>query len=312
MTLTEFTGIWEEIEEGKSVSIQRRVNSMHPLNIFFGYDSIGKREFIVVTEIKPELKLKSAAIDIKIGSRKDNRFAVCFKLVEKRQEAVFVKLCWDLFEFTSDSLNELDGINKIQNRFRIWQKLFDEGNDGLLSEQVIKGLIGELIFLKNYAFKQYGVEDAVNSWIGPYYSHKDFSFETNWYEIKTIAPSARSITISSLEQLASEETGYIYCMVIDKTSSTAADRINLPSLINRIRNIADANESAGIEFENKLIEAGYIDTDEYYNYNYSFVECRKYIIDNKFPKLTGDNVDDAITEVKYKINLSSIGNWLVE
>lgn len=312
MMLTEFSDLWNKIEVGKIVSIQRRIDSLHPLNIFFGYDTLGFREFIVVTEISPHLQLNSASINIEIGIRKDEKFAVCFRLTDKHKEAVFVHLCWDLFEYTNDSSDDVDGIKKIQNRFRIWQKLFDEGNDGLLSIQAIKGLIGELVFLKTYAFEDYGIENAIKSWIGPHNAHKDYWFESSWYEIKTIDSGTKDITISSLEQLASDVIGFIVCVIVEKTSKTATNRLNLPIIVDSIRTMLNDNEEIRLEFESKLLEIGYFDRDEYYNFNFAYIESKKYIVDKGFPKITSSNVDNAITEVKYKISLASIRNWLVE
>jgi len=312
MMLTEFSDLWNRIDEGKSTSIQRRIDSSHPLNLFFGYDPIGSREFIMVTEILPNLKLNSASIDIETGIRRDKQFAICFRLIDIHQEAVFVQLCWDLFEHTRDSSDEVNGIKKIQNRFKIWQKLFDEGNDGLLSIKAIKGLVGELIFLKTYACEHYGIENAVKSWIGPHNAHKDYWFESTWYEIKTIDSATKDITISSLEQLASEVIGFIVCMIVEKTSKTATNRLNLPFLVDSIRAILNDNEEIRLEFDSKLIEVGYFDRDEYYNFNFAYIESKKYIVDKEFPKITSEIVDDAITEVKYKISLASIRNWLTE
>ena len=46
------------------------------------------------------------------------------------------------------------------------------------------GIIGELLFLKDTMIPTFGVEKAIESWMGPEKTHKDFSFDDKWIEIK--------------------------------------------------------------------------------------------------------------------------------
>ncbi len=56
----------------------------------------------------------------------------------------------------------------------------------MLSESEIMGLMGELLFLRDFLFEKYGKGEALKSWSGQELTHKDFSYNNKWYEVKAI------------------------------------------------------------------------------------------------------------------------------
>ena len=46
------------------------------------------------------------------------------------------------------------------------------------------GLIGELLFLRDEMIPTKGLDAALESWMGPEKTHKDFSYDNDWYEVK--------------------------------------------------------------------------------------------------------------------------------
>lgn len=120
------------------------------------------------------------------------------------------------------------------------------GSSKLLSENEVLGLIGELLFLKDFAFKVYGVSTGLNGWSGPEPTHKDFSFENNWYEIKTINSYKNSVSISSLEQLDSEFDGHLIVYTMEKMSPSF-NGVKLNSLV------ANINELITLDTDNSFL-----------------------------------------------------------
>ena len=126
-----------------------------------------------------------------------------------RYEGIFYKFCDDLVESTRAIFEESMGMSFVCKRYNSWKKLFYNLNKTTLSESQQMGLIGELLFLKNDMFKNYTIEEAINSWSGCDKTHKDFSIGDDWYEIKSSASNSLTIKISSLEQLDSETDGIL-------------------------------------------------------------------------------------------------------
>lgn len=86
-------------------------------------------------------------------------------------------------------------------------ELFTKTRTSLLSENEIRGLLGELIFLKENMFKKYQMNRSIISWQGCEKAHKDFEINAEWYEVKTIRQNGDTVTISSIEQLDDEKDG---------------------------------------------------------------------------------------------------------
>ena len=105
----------------------------------------------------------------------------------------------------------------------------------LLSEQEIKGLIGELFFLKNYLIKKIGYYDALEAWIGPSYATQDFVLKNEWYEIKTTSINSQEISISSVEQLDTINKGKLVVLYLDKTSALDDNKLTINEIVLNIK-----------------------------------------------------------------------------
>lgn len=288
----------------------QRVDDEHILDIYLGKDTNNSRELLIISDIEPAKMRSSKSIEILKGVRKDNRWATQIKLLKKEQEEVFTHLCWDLIEYSRSAKNKTIGFKIVIARFLKWQKLMEDGNE-LLPNEVIKGIIGELLYAKNILKKRYNYDAIFSAWIGPDGADKDFVFEETWAEIKAIKIGRSVITISSMEQLSSKNEGVLVVAMVDNTSSADVNGFSIASLINEFRNMLSASPSALFDYESKLLQLGYIDRKEYYDRYYVFYGFRFYRVGEEFPKLQRETVPNEIVKVKYDIALSEIKEFEV-
>ena len=89
-------------------------------------------------------------------------------------------------------------------RYKNWQKFLQYMKGDVMSFQRQKGLLGELLYLKEILISM-DKEAAVEAWVGPEGSDQDFVFSDTWTEVKSVALSAESVSISSLQQLYQEK-----------------------------------------------------------------------------------------------------------
>lgn len=174
----------------------------------------------------------------------------------------------------------------------------------ILSEHEIKGLIGELLFLKDEMFPLWGISNSISSWTGPDASKKDFSIENTWYEIKTIEYGKKTVGISSLEQLESLVDGVLVVYQLEKMSS-GFNGITLNNLINEILHMVSLLPDKQL-FIDKLHKVGFSFSDVYDEYVYDKRELSKYRVNESFPKLVKNRVPQAIAKAAYEITLSEI------
>ena len=179
-----------------------------------------------------------------------------------------------------------------------------------LNENEILGLIGELLFLQNYAIKNYGGTDGLNGWSGPEPTHKDFSFNENWFEIKSINSFKNSVLISSIEQLDGDGNGYLIVYKMEKMSPNF-NGLTLNKLVKQILNTLELESEKDLFIE-KLKKVGYSYNDCYDDSVYNFISLDNYIIKDKFPRLRANQLPCGIGRVQYEILLPLIETFKVE
>ena len=309
MRIEDLTEKWNTVPSADS-SFQR-IDDSHILDIFVGKDSGFHREIMIISDIEPAKINSNKALDIQKGVRKDNRWATRIKLIKNEEEEVFTHLCWDLIEHSRKASTKTLALEILINRFLKWQKLMESGT-ALLSEEKIRGIIGELLYAKNYLYILMGWDAVFSAWLGPDGSDKDFVFDDTWAEVKTIKPGKTSVVISSLEQMESDKVGYLVVMVLDNTSASDIDGFSFAGLIDEIRSALQLCPSAAFEFESKLFELGYSYHREYYEKHYVLQNTRKFVVDDSFPKLLKSNMPKGIVKAQYDIALSEIISYETE
>lgn len=231
---------------------------------------------------------------------------VRFTLLEHKFEEEFLRLCWDLVEYTKDSsAPEKD----FKRRYKSWKKLFKRASKDIINREVQRGLAGELLFLQEAA-SHLGYAAAVDAWIGPDDGYQDFVFENTWAEIKTIAHNARFVNISSLEQLSPKNEGYL---AVIRTKDVSEGGISLISLADDICNELRSSPSALDLFETKLTKVGFNreHAEEYEKNRFEILRRDYYSVADDFPRICVGDISPAIDSVNYRILLNAIDGFRI-
>lgn len=289
----------------------QRIDDMHILDIFIGKDSDLRRELMVVSDIEPAKITSSKILDIQKGIRKDKRWATRIKLLNNAESEVFTHLCWDLIEHSRKASSKSLALEILIARFLKWQKLMENGSD-LLSESVIRGMIGEIIYARKIIHSNLGWDEVLSAWLGPDGSDRDFVFNDTWVEVKTIKPGKNSVTISSLEQLDSEKPGTLGVVILDNTSSSDIEGFSFADIIDDMRDELRAYPNAMFHFEAKLMELGYSEHREYHEKHYVLRKIRAYAVQDEFPKIKRSDLPGAIVQASYEISLGEISSFETE
>jgi hypothetical protein len=235
-----------------------------------------------------------------------------YQLLYILENDIYLELFLDFFEDIIKCIENNTG-NDLEisyQRWCLWKKMFNSSYM-ILNENRIQGLIGELYFLKDFMFKKYNMQDSLLSWGGPQFNKKDFEICKVWFEIKSTLNINGNIKISSLNQLDSNNQGYLAIVYLEKSTNTNDDAINLNKLVDIIINSIPTDQDKNI-FINKLNGWGYSRDEQYNKYNYIKNEIKIYNINDKFPKLTINNVPKGIVEAEYEISLVYLSEYEVK
>lgn len=288
----------------------KRVSSTHPLDLYLGYNEIGKKTLALIIENVEMAFQSTKLIEVKITTRQDGKKAVRFSLLDDTETDIFYKFCEDIIENTKNA-NQSDSLKIINSRWNRWLNMFKNPHLLIMGEKEIRGLIGELVFLRDYLFKEYTVEKAIESWVGSQGSHKDVEIEDTWYEIKTCYQSSKSVTISSVEQLDSKNDGYLCIIELEDSNRYVKGHLSLNKLIKQINDmILDINLQN--IFLKKVNDAGYSYFEEYDNYIYFCKDIKKYLVNNKFPRLRKQDLPKEIATVSYELLIPNLKDFLKE
>jgi hypothetical protein len=309
LTINDLAFKWNAMREVPGEPVYQGYDATHPLQFFIGLDPVGNREFFIIVSNKPgNVPACSRSIEVSAGSRRDGTYTLVFRLVQADQQEVFTHLCWDLAEASRPCSDKEKGLAVVLTRYALWQRLMERANMGLLTEQELKGLFGEIYFLKNRLLDYYGVDKAVAGWIGPTKADRDFIYDDFWYEVKTTNPGAPSLKISSIEQLDTDDEGRIAWVQAEKTASTDPEAISVPLLINETKMALEGFPEAIEIFIMRVLESGFVNRKEYYDLYFACRSIRLFSVTEGFPRIRRKNIDTGIMAASYEISISDISS----
>lgn len=304
MLYEEFKDRWNSMDSTPNGFLTLDIN--HPLDLHIGHYNSQFKSLIIMDTGRIESIPSSFAVSAVNSELKNGKWILEFRLIHESYEEEYLRLCWDMIDYSSTSSAPLKAFI---HKYLTWQRLLQYANKNVLSFERQKGLLGELLCLKE-CMDVFGAETGVNAWQGPDGSDQDFQYDNTWIEVKTTALASENVKISSLQQLEQEQDGELRVYVLEK-SAEGKERYNLVNVVNTIRQDLAHSYQILDHFEMKLFKYGYRKAHEefYYEHFFRLVDTMKYCVDEKFPKLIRSNVDVAVTACKYELSLSAIDKF---
>ncbi len=285
-----------------------RVDERHPLNLYVGIDNDGRKALRFCGDFSPVRLPDTKAVKVTHLQFKNGGKGLQFSLVDPLCADLFYAFCNDMIQSSFDGANQLGGYHFLTSRYERWRHMFVVKKQ-ILPESEIMGLIGELLFLKEYLIPKYGASKGVSSWSASDPTLKDFSADDTWFEVKTTGPKSKTVKIQSVEQLSFSKPGYLVVIRLEKMSKEF-DGLTLNNLVKDI--IASIPMDVAWEFETKLNLRGYTYDDKYGDFVFQAVEKLAYLVNNAFPCLKRDSVNEAISDAQYDLVIDKISPFLTD
>ena len=231
------------------------------------------------------------------------RHLIVIALQDSAMRDAFLKVCIDI-------ISVLQNVPKGQQRhagiirLERWAYFF-RGKKAKLTEEEQKGLIAELVCLQRVTLKMLEPKAALRSWVGPQRAVHDFVFGQTSIEVKSNRGAGTpNITISSSSQLSvnDDEALFLYVVEVNQASSPNEGR-TLADYVRHTRESFDSPLDA-LEFDLKLSQVGYSETDDYSSTLWSVGSIRCFTVSQDFPHIEEDSLNPAISCVTYKVNLN--------
>ena len=239
---------------------------------------------------------------------------VIIRLTDREQREVFHRFCVDVVEATRVARSAGEAIERFLARTWRWHRLLRSGQDGRLSEEEQKGLIGELRVIERCLLEVIDARDAVEGWTGPMGAPKDFEIGLVGIEAKARSPQRAEVRISSVDQLDSAGMTRLFLNVIEVGAAfdDSATAVTVTDLAMRVRSrIESLDMSAAIVFDERLAATGFDWEEDYSDRRWSIGDEVLYEVADGFPRLTPSMVPAAVDDVRYTITMAGCESFRV-
>lgn len=301
---------WQDIQTPSEDISARRIDSGHPLDLFWARDHIGQYLFICETDSSRKLSKSDvpelAGIDAEFLTLND-RTRLVLILNEQANWEMFHALCCDLVQATGKADDSSVAFTIILRRLHRWHDFLKKAKTGLMSEEQIKGLIGELLFLKQHLAPCFGIESAVNFWIGPEGAPQDFNINECAVEVKAQSGASQPyVKISSADQLCPQLPAmYLYVVTLGRADAENPVAVNLPALKHEISSLLEVSSPQTLErFRDLLFGLGYCDSDKYLDFNYVLSDEMMFEVGEGFPRICPRDIHEGIVKLTYNIGIN--------
>jgi len=187
-----------------------------------------------------------------------------------------------------------------------WRNFFQRGGYRKLTEEMQRGLFGELWFIQDWLNRNPGIPPLlIEQWEGPTSGRIDFKNSKCGVEIKTTNDKLlKTIKISNEKQLklsTAVSKLFLYVCFIEQSKSHGT---SLEAMVLKIREaLAERSDRLALIFNDFLLELGF--NEDQYADSYYFVEkVEVFEVTDNFPKISSENLPIGISHVSYSLDLS--------
>lgn len=313
MTKEKLERLWEQVKYNGVGELEYQLvstESKPSLNIGFTKDN--KRVFVLELPRNFENGFKTHERENLILKYYSGEKCLCVVLNDDYFSGLFNDLIISIFGNIALVENPNDYTKAFVQLFNKWSAFFQQQHNEQLDLEKIKGLFGELSFLKELIISnQSKINNVLESWRGPYDEGRDFVLDNIDYEIKTIESGKAKIKVSSEYQLMNTIGKNLYLVVISVFSNPENGK-SLHKLINEIREKIILFQGDLTIFYSALRQKSISPNDlsKYDKFTFLPDSLVQYHCREGFPSITCDNIPNGVEKVKYVIRLHALTDFV--
>lgn len=316
MRIIELQKKWSELSENNKTSGFKslRISSNCIPDIFIGVNKDLNRCLILVLPKEYNFTFQGIIKEnIKIEFFNEQNIIV-LQLIDNTYFDLFDDLIISLYYRIEKILDVNKYTHDFITSFYRWSEFFEDKISDLLSENIVKGLFGELLVLKLLIkdVNSTEINDVLLSWKGPYDSGHDFELNNANLEVKTKDILKLDIRISSEFQLENELGKSLELVVVSVENNK--DGLTIKDLVKVIRtSIIEARGDSAIllkALRQKGITFKNIQLYDCFRYKpMSKITYNSDAID--FPKLIKSNIPKEVNNLSYNIRTSALEEYII-
>ena len=303
----ELRASWDRIDCHDGGALQ--IPLPHPLEWYVRYAGENQKSLVAVSNIAAGELPSSRAIEAACRQRRDGRYALSFTLLNRAEEDVFITMAGDMIAFSSGTASPAEAVQRVLRRYAAWVRLFERRQSELLGIHAQKGLLGELMFLKNVIEEGRPMLDSLAGWAGPDGADQDFFYDDGWHEVKAVGAAAAAVSISSVEQLDHPMEGELVVFRIDACVPQHNNAVTLYQMVSALEKMTVSIPGAAETLLLKLAAVGYVHREEYDQQHFFVSAQQRYAVTESFPRMRRAGLPREVINISYQLDLPSLAPW---
>lgn len=279
-----------------------------PLRLYFGADAVARPVFFLVADEQSDAPKFAQAVSVEHGRRADGKWTVVLTLQDMKLLDTFIGMCLEIARRVAMEPSESSALALFDRIIHQWRQLLTPGPPTHLSDRELRGLVGELEFVRLLG-DEIGRSAAIASWVGPLGAPQDFRLSNGeLYEVKCVRTGARSIRISSVEQLDTEDKDHLELVLIRVDDSPTSSPRSV-TVVDQIKGLRHATkELADAQAIDQRLSLLKVDiTDPYYELRHFEIGARVHFqVSATFPRIHRTALPLGILNVKYELLRSAL------
>jgi hypothetical protein len=313
--------LWAELEAAHAPAnglVERRLPAAGGCELYIAVRKPGNGRLVIARVRGPRLSAnvalppQSRGITTALTNGEDVQ-AVELALADPGFAGVFDVLVSDLEDTLAAPAAPQQALDRLLGRVRVWQQFFAAADPGGLNYQTLRGLFGELWFMKEHLVGSIGMDRAVAAWKGPSATDQDFQFSGSAVEVKTTGTKQpQRLKIASERQL--DTTGVSALLVCHASVDVRqGGGQTMPELVSELRSYLTPPSLTSTDFEDKLLAYGYSDvhSPRYAASGFTLRQWNLFEVRDDFPRIVETDLRNGVGEVHYSVLVDTLRPYAV-
>lgn len=283
-----------------------------PIPIFWGKDADGQCLLIIELEGEHSTQFgrdRTAVTGIDIDLRQKpsaHKQQLVLSLEKQVDRDLFTALSDTLIATLDPVIDPSVALAVTLAHMKRWKAFLSGRDPRLLSPEEVRGLFGELQYLRTLLSGPLSEADAVESWQGADRAQHDFHFGNTAVEIKALTGKERnSVRISSEDQLEALTDNLFLKLIRLSVLPDSDQSLSLNEMVRLVE--GSLKEALSIEHLSRSLAAyGYGYMLDYDQPRFVVSDIRTFRVVDDFPRLVRSKLPDGLMRVSYDIQLEAI------
>ena len=314
LTLEELSRKWLLLSVGENIKSVRIDSSTIP-DLFIGFHPDGRRCLVLQLPSSYKADFQSSIKqNLSLELFPQTRWVI-LTLLDSQYSDLFDDLIFSIYYKIWALEDPALYVGELLKTYYKWSEFFQNRTSTTLSEEAIRGMFGELVYLRERldATPALQVNDLLRSWKGPYDTGHDFITDDKDVEVKTRIIDTNIVHISSESQLMEDAGKQLTLVVVSikpNLEGSTLREVVVDSADKVIHKLGDFTIILRA-LAQKGITVNMLSAYDHLRFHINDITAYSCTTDG-FPRITSSLLPTGVTHVSYKLNLSALKPFMIE